>query len=70
MKRFIIYKSDGKSETIEADRAEWKKTKEGLFIKFFIGRNVKLKFKGVILLVEDSPAIIPIPARNEIQDND
>jgi len=70
MKKFIIYKSDGKSETIEADRAEWKKTKGGLFIKFFIGRSVKLKFSEVIFFMEESPAIIPIPARQEINDED
>ncbi len=71
MKRFIIYKQGGKSETIEADRVEWKKTSDGLSVKFFIGRKIKIKFQNVILLVEDSPAIIPIqPTRNEIQDDD
>jgi len=70
MKKFIIYKPSGKLETISADRVEWKKSQGGLLVKFFIGRKVTVKFQDAILLIEDSPAIISIPARNEIQDDD
>ena len=59
MKRFKIFKSDGTSEIIEADRVEYIKKKDGLFLKFFNGKKITLKFNGVVCLLEISPEIKP-----------
>ena len=70
MKRFKICKSDGTSEIIEAERVEYTKKKDGLFLKFFTGRKVTLKFDGVVVLLEINPEIIhSTKVQNENQDD-
>ncbi len=58
MKKFQIFKSDGKPETIEAERVIFTKKKDGLSIKFLIGNKVTIKYSKVILLIEISPEIV------------
>jgi len=69
MKKFQVFKSDGKPEIIEADRVEFTKKKDGLFLKFFIGQKVTLKFDKVIGLLEILPEVSPA-IRNQVDDDE
>lgn len=69
MKKFRIFISR-KSQSVEADRVECKKTPTGLRLKFFVGKKVSARFEGATILMEDTPEIkIEIP-KNENQDDD
>jgi hypothetical protein len=72
MKKFKVFKSNGKSEIVEANRVEWERKSDGLLVKLFNGNKVAAKFKGVVCLVEVSNKLIisAIKPENENQDDD
>lgn len=71
MKKFRIFKADGKQQYVNADSVEWKRGKTNLHLKFSTGKKVTQKFDDAILLVEVSePIIESSPAQNENEQDD
>ena len=70
MKKFQVFKSDGKPEAIEAERVEFDKKKEGLTLKFFIGQKITSKIPNVIGFFEILPEVSPAIKLSEPDDED
>lgn len=69
MKKFKVWKSDGSTEIIEAQSAEYKRNKNALTVVFINGKS-KIKTEAVIVCEILDSVIAPAKSKPEEDDED
>lgn len=69
LKKFRIWDSTGLSKIVPADSVEWERKSNGLTVNFTTGKNVEI-LKGIVCLIEISPAIVVKQTKNSFAPDD
>jgi hypothetical protein len=69
MKKFKVWKSDGSTEIVEAEKAEYKRKGNTLTVVFINGKS-KIKMQAVIVCEVLDSVIAPAKSKPEEEDED